>query len=110
MLAHLAPAEKRRDACLDVRLLLLAQLEHRLYALDLHLERADGSRFSNGNGKLDGEPLQPADVLIIESGGGGGYGDPHRRPRASVAADVRHGYVSREAALRDYGMTEVELG
>jgi N-methylhydantoinase B len=75
----------------------------------VHLIRADGSTFSNGNGKLDSEPLKPADVLVIESGGGGGYGDPRKRPRATVADDVHHGYVTREAALRDYGMTEAEL-
>jgi N-methylhydantoinase B len=46
---------------------------------------------------------------VIESGGGGGYGDPRKRPRATVADDVHHGYVTREAALRDYGMTEAEL-
>jgi N-methylhydantoinase B len=75
----------------------------------VHLERADGSTFSNGNGKLDSEPLKPNDVLVIESGGGGGYGDPHQRARSIVAGDVRNGYVSREAAFRDYGMSEAEL-
>ena len=74
----------------------------------VHLERA-GAPFSNGNGKLDGEPLGPGDVLVIESGGGGGYGDPRERPRATVADDVRNGYVTREAAQRDYGLTEREL-
>ena len=75
----------------------------------VHLERVDGTSFSHGNGKLDGDQLQPKDVLVVESGGGGGYGDPKERSRASVASDVHHGYVSREAALRDYGMTEAEL-
>ncbi len=74
----------------------------------VHLERA-GVSFSNGNGKIDGEPLAPGDVLVIESGGGGGYGDPHERPRATVAEDVRNGYVSHEAAVRDYGISAESL-
>jgi N-methylhydantoinase B len=75
----------------------------------VHLERTDGSTFSNGNGKLDNELLKPGDILAIDSGGGGGYGDARRRPREQVADDVRQGYVSRAAAIRDYGMRETEL-
>ena len=70
----------------------------------VHLERTDGASFSSGNGKIDSEPLKPGDVLVIESGGGGGYGNPHDRSRATVADDVRNGYVTAEAAERDYGM------
>ena len=39
-----------------------------------------------------------------KSGGGGGFGDPLERPAEQVAEDVRLGYVSREAAQRDYGV------
>jgi N-methylhydantoinase B len=74
----------------------------------VHLER-DAVPFFSGNGKLDNELMKPGDVLVIESGGGGGYGDPHERPRATVADDVRNGYVTPEAALRDYGLAETEL-
>jgi N-methylhydantoinase B len=35
---------------------------------------------------------------------GGGYGDPLQRPRAKVIADVENGYITREQALRDYGL------
>ena len=35
--------------------------------------------------------------------GGGGYGDPRRRERALVDADIMHGYVTPEGARRDYG-------
>src|SRR5581483_5019640 len=38
----------------------------------------------------------------LETPGGGGFGDPATRDPARVAGDVRLGYVSREAALRDY--------
>jgi len=38
----------------------------------------------------------------LETPGGGGFGDPAARDPALVARDVRFGYVSRDAALRDY--------
>jgi len=41
--------------------------------------------------------------------GGGGWGDPRQRDRRRVADEVRNGVISREAALRDYGMTDAEL-
>ena len=42
--------------------------------------------------------------LILEMPGGAGYGDPRSRDPARVAEDIRNGLVSREAALRDYGV------
>ena len=38
-------------------------------------------------------PLKAGDVLIIETGGGGGYGDPALRAEEAVARDARDGYV-----------------
>jgi N-methylhydantoinase B len=38
----------------------------------------------------------------LETPGGGGFGDPATRELERVARDVRLGYVSREAARRDY--------
>lgn len=38
------------------------------------------------------------------AGGGGGYGDPRERPAALVAAEVRDGLLTPEAARRDYGL------
>ena len=35
---------------------------------------------------------------------GGGYGDPRRRPRAEVLADLKNGYIAPEQARRDYGL------
>lgn len=43
-------------------------------------------------------------VLRQKSGGGGGYGDPRRRPAGKVAEEVRNGFISVEAARRDYGV------
>jgi N-methylhydantoinase B len=42
--------------------------------------------------------------LFVETPGGGGYGDPFSREPRRVVADVAQGLVSREAALRDYGV------
>ncbi|MBE2243526.1 MAG: hypothetical protein IAE86_12275, partial [Burkholderiaceae bacterium] len=41
--------------------------------------------------------------------GGGGWGDPKRRDRKTLAEEVKNGVISREAAMRDYGMTPAEL-
>lgn len=38
------------------------------------------------------------------AGGGGGYGDPRRRPAELVAREVRYGYVSAGEAERHYGV------
>jgi N-methylhydantoinase B/oxoprolinase/acetone carboxylase alpha subunit len=38
-------------------------------------------------------PLKAGDVLIIETGGGGGYGDPALRDDEAIARDLRDGYV-----------------
>ena len=42
--------------------------------------------------------------LRVSMPGGGGYGDPHRRPAAKVAEDVMLGLVSVEAARELYGV------
>jgi N-methylhydantoinase B len=49
-------------------------------------------------------PLRPGDTVSIRTGGGGGYGPPTERDPAAVQADVRNGYVSRDAAAREYGV------
>ncbi|WP_420103512.1 hydantoinase B/oxoprolinase family protein [Bosea sp. (in: a-proteobacteria)] len=55
-------------------------------------------------GNIDTAVLQPGDVLAIRSAGGGGRGHPFDREAARVAEDVARGYVSPEAAERDYGV------
>lgn len=47
--------------------------------------------------------LQPGDTMTLLEPGGGGVGDPRQRPREKVQADLALGYISPEAALRDYG-------
>ena len=52
----------------------------------------------------DGNKLRKGDILRIETGGGGGRGHPFDRPPSLVLRDVLDGYVSVEAAARDYGV------
>jgi len=40
----------------------------------------------------------------MSSGGGGGFGPPDKRSLEALCNDVRQGYVSVEAALKDYGV------
>jgi len=51
------------------------------------------------------QTLSPGDVYRMRLPGGGGWGDPKARDRARLIEDVRNGYVTREAAARDYGVT-----
>src|SRR5215472_13187211 len=55
-------------------------------------------------------PLVPGDRVQLNPPGGGGYGDPFRRPLELVLNDVINGYVSLEAAEREYGVVIRYLG
>jgi N-methylhydantoinase B len=46
--------------------------------------------------------LKAGDRFLLQSAGGGGYGDPRRRDPAALARDLAEGYVSAEGAPRDY--------
>lgn len=59
------------------------------------------TRFSNG--KVDGLTLQPGDAVVVETGGGGGYGDPRERDPQAIRLDVAAGYVTKEQAHHIYG-------
>ena len=48
--------------------------------------------------------LETGDRLIMETGGGGGFGDPLERAPERMLEDVIDGKVSVEAARRDYGV------
>jgi len=47
--------------------------------------------------------LLPGDEVLIDSPGGGGYGDPLERDRDRVLRDVEEGFVSTAAAADRYG-------
>jgi N-methylhydantoinase B len=67
--------------------------------------RKDGSIERLVTGKTTGHvTLQAGDGFLVEVGGGGGFGNPLERDPSRVLADVCSGYVSLEAARRDYGV------
>ena len=48
--------------------------------------------------------LDQDEVLLVQTAGAGGYGDPIERPIERVQADVVDGLVSVDAAAREYGV------
>ncbi len=62
------------------------------------------------NGREDGFPLKGksrlagGDRLQVLYPGGGGYGDPHERPRDAVQADLEAGLISDQVAQEVYGL------
>ena len=49
--------------------------------------------------------MKAGDRFLIQSAGGGGYGNPRERDAESVKRDLAEGYVSQEAAASIYGKT-----
>ena len=54
-------------------------------------------------GRSNDVPLEPGDLVIHLSAGGGGCGDPKERDRKLVERDVAYGYISTETARSVYG-------
>jgi N-methylhydantoinase B len=52
--------------------------------------------------KITDVKIRRGQKVRLETPGGGGFGDPATREPERVARDVRLGYISREAAIRDY--------
>jgi len=55
-------------------------------------------------GKVSAFPVEADDILMMESSGGGGFGDALERDLALVAADLAEGYVTPDAATAVYGV------
>lgn len=68
-----------------------------------------GENLSEYGGKLSDRPLRQGDLVIVETAGGGGYGDPYLRDRAVLAREVADGYVDAEAAARTYDSVGEDL-
>jgi len=47
--------------------------------------------------------IPPGDRIVLELPGGGGVGDPGRRAKSRIDADLTSGLISAGAAARDYG-------
>ena len=76
-------------------------------------------RFTLNPGAPDEKDIPPAsegisvksgDILRIETGGGGGWGDPFTRNPKDVQRDVLEGYVTQSAALSEYGVALSDNG
>lgn len=65
--------------------------------------RANGRKdhYTNKDDKIE---LNPGDNIKFETSGGGGFGDPRLRPVDRVLNDMMSGFVSSEAAAKDYGL------
>ena len=68
------------------------------------LPNVHAGRFPDGSEHTISAEKVPAGT-IKRTSGGGGWGDPHKRDHARIEWDVLNGYVSIEAAKRDYGVT-----
>ena len=47
--------------------------------------------------------LKAGQGFYLDKAGGGGYGDPKKRDRATIERDLEEGYVTEAAAKKDYG-------
>jgi N-methylhydantoinase B len=54
--------------------------------------------------KVNALPLGAGTSWELQTGGGGGFGEPFERDPERVRQDVLDGYVTREGAERDYGV------
>lgn len=77
--------------------------------------RDGGKNGAQGRVELsDGTPLASKGRQLIKNGqrlklslpGGGGYGDPKKRDKAVVEADLDSGLITPEQAMTDYGLTK----
>ena len=62
------------------------------------------------NAKIFSVRLRAGDAYMMQSGGGGGFGDARERDPEAVAEDARMGYVSRDAAREQYGVMLDDAG
>ncbi|MEA3068511.1 MAG: N-methylhydantoinase, partial [Sphingomonadales bacterium] len=66
--------------------------------------RKAGSDQTESIDKENAYGLAAGDLVCVETGGGGGYGPPSGRQLQLIQRDIDAGYVSVEAAERDYGV------
>jgi N-methylhydantoinase B len=72
-----------------------------LNTIELHYE--DGAVYKTTTKDLV-ENVPAGTVLFQQAGGGGGYGDPHKRDPAKVADEVKNGVITVQSAKEDYGV------
>ena len=52
--------------------------------------------------KVNARSIPKGSVVLLETGGGGGYGDPLERDVDHIREDIIDGYITIEGAKRDY--------
>ncbi|WP_209015366.1 hydantoinase B/oxoprolinase family protein [Roseibium limicola] len=67
-------------------------------------EQADGDHTPPMTSKMIGIHIERGQKLKLETPGGGGYGDPRLRDPEAVARDLALGYITPEAATRDFSV------
>jgi N-methylhydantoinase B len=73
------------------------------FPAELIVRRAGGDEASLPS-KVPYTRARAGDRFVVIGPSGGGYGDARRRPAERVLSDVLDGYVSADAAARDYGV------
>ena len=69
------------------------------------ISRSDGAAM-----KGKGKQFVPAgDRVMLAMPGGAGYGDPSERDLELIKRDIVRGYISKEIAMEDYGLSESEV-
>jgi N-methylhydantoinase B len=76
----------------------------------ISIRRKDGVVERFPTGKIKPTEIDAGDSFLIETAGGGGFWNPLERDPERVLDDVRAGYVSVEAARRDYGVAIQQRG
>ena len=74
----------------------------KLFTLDVEWEEYPNAKYPSGKAPFKELPIGSRTITML--GGGGGYGNPLERGVSKVLDDVINGYVSVEAAERDYGV------
>jgi N-methylhydantoinase B len=54
--------------------------------------------------KVRSYPLKAGDKVVLETGGGGGWGPAEERSIDLIQRDLRRGFITPEGAARDYGV------
>ncbi|WP_417426797.1 hydantoinase B/oxoprolinase family protein [Hoeflea sp.] len=68
-----------------------------------HILRADGSD-ETVRGRGGQIIVHKGDAVLVQPAGSGGFGNPGERDHALVLADLADGYITRQSAIRDYGV------
>ena len=74
----------------------------------LQVLRTNGSIESHA--RISALELKAGDIVRITTASGGGYGDPRKRARERVLADLKNEFITPEQAEKHYGVTVPAAG